>query len=807
MPSQIAPHTTLTVQAGTRPLRVAYLIDPDLFDGEGVDAITESAMGHWGGRYRGLFPLSGGQIPAACWPVLEALDPDAIVSLQPLEDAVVKRLTRRVLPFEILTTTIEPPHSPGGRWTFRDPTNGVDVYGVPQTLAQSIGAATAPRILNLHEHTGRNPHRSFILRNFGLYPSIVLAQSAMNRAPHVDLLADEFEPANLLRVLAQMGYDTVSPLALSALECPFLQLPFTHDGGFDDLHIITGSSVRDAMLAWNRALHTGGLQRHRTLWVPLTLLAHADFQTALTHWLSRTGRREGDFVRLVSYEHQQEQLEPVALNLRRNLHSVVQCCSLAPDTYPFPPLQGVGRRWINFGDALSGTRKITEHVNFADGVGSMAVALPPLFDPRYNQSEWMIDVAIPHRPEQYGFTNVRPIWTLPKRLSLGPSFFQGIHKARITSIGIPSASFSSTVGRLDLRIPSDRELFDWCLAPRQVVYGGGDPPRSMFSDYVTSSAGRALRGMLQVFGGLYQASRVFEDPFWRDTLLYMSGERHAAAQERKQRLEAALREFLESHGAIDAASPSIPPLAERLSRSLTPSERRRLRLTPSELKQRFVQVRNASLGDPAFGNYWEAQTSFDDVQVATLEFLLDAGVLLLGIEARCPQCGVQHWIKVDELAARVACPGCTTPFPLSPEPAWCYQLNDLVGVALRTAGCLAVLQALLQVGQWYFHEPFVFLPPQDVFREPNGAAFTDIDLLCLCDGELVLGEVKSRAAGFRRHDLETIEQVARAVVPDKVVFASPPGDWQADALARLGELTADLAELDIRVEKVELRWL
>ena len=75
------PHTTLTVQAGSRPIRVAYLVDPSKHDAEQVDAIIESCIACWGGRYRGLFPVVAGEIPVAWWPALEAFDPDAIVSL------------------------------------------------------------------------------------------------------------------------------------------------------------------------------------------------------------------------------------------------------------------------------------------------------------------------------------------------------------------------------------------------------------------------------------------------------------------------------------------------------------------------------------------------------------------------------------------------------------------------------------------------------------------------------------------------------------------------------------------------------
>lgn len=803
-----APHTTLTVQAGTRPIRVAYLLDPDAIEVDGVDAIIESALDRWGGRYRGLFPLISGQIPSSCWPVLEAHDPDIVVALQPLEDPLVQRLTRRVLPHSIQLAELEPPLGDGGRWRFREHTNGVDLFGLPQLLAQQSGFGPRLKFLNIHEREGRNPHRSFMLRNFGLFPAIVAAQASLEHVDKADINVDGVTPSALLQQLAGLGYDTLSPLSLSAMGCPPPGIPCAHDHRRDQLHIVVGTSTRDAMLTWNRALFTGGQSRHKTLWIPLPLLADDDVRASLVRWLNRTGWRQENSVFLVSYEHSSEELGPIAAKLRAQLYSFVQCIGAPREEFFFPAVEATPRRWTTFGNALGDSRTVTEHVNFADGVGTMAVARPPLIESRFNQGDYMVDVLIPHRPEAYGHTNARPVWSLPKRLSFGGSFFPNNSKARITAAGLPSACFASTTQRIELRVPTDRELFYWCLAPRQVIHGRGEPPRPTFSRFATSDAGLKLRGMLRVFGGLFQATYIFEDPFWRNTLLHMAGERHAATQDRAQRIQESLTTYLSTHAlTIDAASPGLAQLADAVARALVPERIGRSRLTPQELRQRFGQVRNASLASPPADNYWNVRTSFDEVQQRTLVGLIDVGVLFLGVEVRCPQCGVQHWIKVDALAARIVCPGCGTRFLLPEEPQWCYQLNDLVGNALRTAGSLATLQALRAIGHFPFlSDPFVFMPPQDIFKDRDASEFTDVDLLCLSEGALVIGEVKSRAGGFRVHDLELLAEVARAILPDRVVLASPPGEWHPDTLVKLAELTSSLEALDVKVERLELTW-
>lgn len=806
MNAELAPHTTLTVQAGSRPIRIAYLVDPSQHDPEQVDAIILSSIACWGGRHRGFFPVVAGEIPSAWWPALEAFDPDAVVSLVPLEQGLTDQIVRRLLPYGIFSAEVEPPL--GQRRIFRDPVHAVDVFGVLQGPGLDFGLYAPPRFLNLYEREQRNPEHSFILRNFGLLLPTAGVQTAFERVEHVDIPADTLAPSALLGQLADLGYNAVTPLQLSALGCSPLGLPFVHDHIRQHLHVVVGSSTLDAMLAWNRALFTGGQHRHRSLWVPLRLLEQDEFRTALVSWMNRTGWQQNQSLRLISYEHSPEEMAPTAEKLRAQLYSFVQCETLAVEASPFPPLEDVARRWVHMGKVHDSSRQVTESVSFADGSGTMAVAAPPLADSRFNQAEWMVDVVVPHRPEEYSHTNVRLPWTLPKRLSFGPSFFPGLHKARITATGLPSVCVSSSSRRIDLRIPTDRELFYWCIAPRQTVGGHTEPPRPVFQDLAASDAGRRLRGMLQVFGGYFNAVQTFEDPFWRNTLMYMAGERNAATLDRSQVIEQALQSYLASGAlTIEAGSPELPALAHQLSRALVPTERRRSRLSPAELRRRFPQVRGASLADTSAGNYWEVRTSFDEIQERVLKMLLDLGVLFLGIEVRCPQCGVQHWIKVDDARARMSCPGCETAFALPSEPEWCYQLNDLVGSALRTAGSLATLEALWRVsGQSFNNEPFVYLPPQNIYKADNNGPFTDVDLMCLSEGAFVIGEVKSKATGFREHDITLLGEVARAIRPHKVCFASPPGQWDPAASAARDALQRELGTCGVRVERLDLHW-
>ena len=91
------------------------------------------------------------------------------------------------------------------------------------------------------------------------------------------------------------------------------------------------------------------------------------------------------------------------------------------------------------------------------------------------------------------------------------------------------------------------------------------------------------------------------------------------------------------------------------------------------------------------------------------------------------------------LDQRVECSGCGHAHALPPNPEWSYRLNTLVQRAV-TSGTLAVLQALHEMSDQSIFS-FFYSPSREVVVDGQTEALGELDLICLLNGDLVLGEV------------------------------------------------------------------
>jgi len=64
----------------------------------------------------------------------------------------------------------------------------------------------------------------------------------------------------------------------------------------------------------------------------------------------------------------------------------------------------------------------------------------------------------------------------------------------------------------------------------------------------------------------------------------------------------------------------------------------------------------------------------------------------------------------------------------------------------------------------------MYVPPQRLWLSETGRE-SEVDLLCIVDGRLILGEVKPRAKEFTPGDQARLCEVARALDPDIVTLA------------------------------------
>ena len=70
---------------------------------------------------------------------------------------------------------------------------------------------------------------------------------------------------------------------------------------------------------------------------------------------------------------------------------------------------------------------------------------------------------------------------------------------------------------------------------------------------------------------------------------------------------------------------------------------------------------------------------------------------------------------------------------------------------------------------------------------------TDIDLLMIQNGELIIGEAKANTSGFNKKQFEQLSLIANAIRPDKIILAYKDGDLPIE---RVENLKAELYKIN-----------
>ncbi len=828
----------LAVTTIARPKRVAFLVHPERVTHEEVNAIIEFSSGCWGGRRFPIVPCSGHSIDAGGWALLNAVDPDVIYSLVPLEPELVSQINRRVLPARICDGSENGRHRQQSKPL-------IDPWAIA-----ALTTAEIPRYWSMHRESAREPvffwidtrarsdaTHTFVVRNFGTLPHDVPLEAMFLHLPIAAEPLTEFKADQVLDWFAihTSTQTPVVPLDLAAKYAP-PEWDLPADVRTRRFHLAIGNNPWDAIFAWNIGLRDTPGAGRTWLWISAEQSADESFLDKVGSWIAREHWPDPQFrdAAVVSSSLSSEELERIARRLERATQRVFQHLVLKPAELAYSDLyEGCTEGTAIFSRTEGGSAALTEQVPVAENRVLARFRRPPFLTRAEDQRGWMVDALIPYRPERYFYSNVRPHWKLPRRLGLSRLFFRisgvpGSTAHRITGKGLPSRECNARQEAIQLDIPPDGGvLHACCLGLNQADLDRMHPGRaSPFSELQTSDAGRYLQGILQTFTSLYHVSRLFDDPFWRRIALDLAGW-DASERTSEGRAKRTL-EVLQTHcapfpSAVEVSPEALKGLAAQLADALTFRDRAGLAtISLEELKGKFAQLRGEVLRAREPTQYWEALTTFDQTKEWELDIFRQRRVFLQGVDVRCPVCFTTTWHPVDGLRSFMQCAGCASHFPFPLDPPWRFRLNGLLSNAICRHGMLSVLQALCQLdASFRSHDMFLFVPCQNVYRQrPPGSGvdhgggldyvagdlFTDLDLLYIARGRFVLGEVKSTPRGFKPADLEKLKTIALEFLPDDVVLAATGREWPPDIQAQIEQLSAELQACDIRVIPQLMQW-
>ncbi|MCA9292217.1 MAG: hypothetical protein KDA20_00205 [Phycisphaerales bacterium] len=802
-------------------MRVAVVIDADaetaVADFEELSCYFST---RWGGRYNAIVPARNGEISEAWKRLLIATDPDCIYALRGLSDDTSKWINRHIAPaiFQINARfPIEKAlHAPSvfQRYT---PTG---IKSIPQAIARLARTHFQPLIQFIHGNAGNDIHGRFIAVNFGTLFNDLETIDALREAPYSDLGFDHYDGPKLSQLLLGNRHrGTFSPDDLSAWRA----WPLTSEGGIYEhrFTVVVGDSLDDLLLFRAIRMSRHPLQRNRAVaWVPSMLANDKASLSQLRDWIDHNyseGNQQTKQGLVVSCSEASASLAPIAEGLGKQWQLKFEAKDVPegdlglPGAPSFYPHASMWQDWA----APSGRSLSRNHLcDVSQGVAAVEVRLPDFLEGPSSQDCFMVDFTIPYIDES---VSGDLIWQLPQRQGLAAAIFPSCPVRRIERTRLPCRAMSNREEPIYVHLPTPGGLFHNWMS--QAGVGEVHLKReTRFTKCRVSDEGQFLGALVRLFGSPYQTAYILGDPFWGPALHQMvlgpklspgvteQSVRRALLRMREQRpgllagLDVRSIEELQEHAGLDEA-------ASYLAGSIQTSPRNAPGFTKNQLQTLFGTLGGkARKKNPEHG-YWKYASWEHHEMNDELDSLIHRDILRMGTEFTCDRCLTKQWVYVDEIASTLTCSGCGAKNLLDSEPPWFYQVNTLAQEAIRRRGVVAVIQALEVVSSgMHSHTPAV-LPSLDVFESGSKQPFTDLDLVCFVNGELVIGEVKSKVSGFDEEDVDKLAAVAIDLLPNRVLLAYPGDDELPENIQRLFEQYRDEQALEGVVwETKKLHW-
>lgn len=162
----------------------------------------------------------------------------------------------------------------------------------------------------------------------------------------------------------------------------------------------------------------------------------------------------------------------------------------------------------------------------------------------------------------------------------------------------------------------------------------------------------------------------------------------------------------------------------------------------------------------------------------TIEELCDFRVFLKGFKLKCNNCSSEFWYHINEVGEKINCKGCLEEFGLPVEPKFSYKLNDLIKNNIfqsktQRDGNLTVIRTLISLHS-RARNSFDYTPQLNLYNDyHSNKPYSEIDIVCIADGDLIIGEAKHNSTGFfedKMKSLHSLVEISKAIRPDKVVL-------------------------------------
>ena len=506
-------------------------------------------------------------------------------------------------------------------------------------------------------------------------------------------------------------------LAGSAIDTPILRnLREAAPDSFEIVIAKDATVTNDLLYFWNRRLYECNRVFYLTL-EQLTILKADPYFGAVLYDLA-----PNQIVDVVSLSMTLEEVQQIIEDVLRPLVPHRFFRRKQVDRFPFDVLDNHG-----FLPSMTGPKATIQTLSARETLLLMPV-LPFRSDYFFHPQEWAVDIEIRELRDQGKFEVRFPLTTDTNQILKGAS--GRINRSRRVTYFMGSGYPRQQT--VDLELPSFHQLLRR-LIPSPVL--DGVVKNSPYKYVGPHDSSNRLSAVIQLFGGDFNTiNEYLSDKFWADL-------------------------FVQLCKSEKAAGDSIT-FAGLIAR---------------------VRGLMAEAGHPLGSepHTWRNEENLTHGLKDMVQELTTLTVLIPGYTLKCPRCSTKAWYSLDQVTTKIRCSGCLVDFALPIEPPFAYRLNGLVQKNLyqsRTQpdGNYTVIRTLAYLSS-RARGAFEYSPQLNLyadFRAPKPE--TDLDIIALEMGKLVVGEAKHDSEAFRAEGhkaLNSLAEIAEAIRPDRVLLA------------------------------------
>lgn len=697
-----------------RHLRYVFFVDEN-YPYETLLSLIHVNQSIWGGRYNPIVPVKDNIITDRWKEILKYYDPDFVFYSKEIDPEIIKRL--RIF-------------NPCGYYNLDEQPRREDISGVSGFYFLSEFHVKSRIILTAETWKIESPLLSYYKINYGFETSLIRHEVELTKDFDRKIVGQK-EFAELNKLIAELRPINQSHLSRKNLNTSILRSK-NYNGNYHFELVIAKDKTSNADLFyfWNRMLFELRNIMYITVEELELLCADEYFGQVLydMDW--------DNSILVTSESLTKEEIQDIIENKLKKTKANRRFENGRNEKFPFEVLDAHGLFERNFGEdstvqtlhSRSGLFHLPK-LSFTNKVG-------------FYPQKWVVDIQIKKLGDNYQNEFKLPFTTETQYIVKGVK--GRINHRRNISVFIHNQQTTSDT--LEVYIPEFRNLLRQLLS-RPVI--DGESKDTKYIDSGLHDDSNKLTAFLKIFNYDFLAiDDFFTDKFW-----------------------VTIFEELATSNKASGDSISLDEILEKC----------RIALAEKQIVQLDENRKLAGKKGETYKNEENLELGIKQ----TIKELCDYKVFLKGFNLKCKHCSSQFWYHINEAKETVNCKGCLEDFPFLIEPKFAYKLNDLIKnnilkvhhengkLIIRRDGNLTVIRTLVSM-QRKSHQSFFYSPQLNLYDSYHtNKPCAELDIICLSDGQLVIGEAKHDSRAFSADSnkaLLSLVEIAKAIRPDKIIL-------------------------------------